>query len=126
MGGGNCLLRLVNRMSGSPERSRALKLMVCVNMVGVNKPCCGKRGSVALAEAIERGVHDRGIALAVERIHCFNKCHFGPNMRIAPGGEFLHGVSLEGVPKVLDRLQLIAGRADQKQSVASSSNYPGA
>ncbi len=46
-------------------------------------------------------------------------------MRIAPGGESLHGVSLEDVPKVLNRLQLMAGRTDQNQRVVSGSIYPG-
>lgn len=126
MGGGDRIFRCNNLMPGPAERRRTQKLMVCVNMVGVNKPCCGKRGSVALAEAIERGVRNRGIALEVERIHCFNKCHFGPNMRIAPGGEFLHGVSPDDIPKLLDRLEKMAGRADRTQSGADGLVYPGA
>ena len=113
-------------MKESPARQRTLKLMICVNMVGVNKPCCAKRGSVALAEAIERGVSDRSIALVVERIYCFNKCHLGPNMLIAPGGEFIHGVSPENVPEILDRLEATAGRADRKQGGKDGLIYPGA
>jgi (2Fe-2S) ferredoxin len=99
--------------------------MICVNMAGVNKPCCGKRGSVALAEAIERGVRDRRIALKAERIHCFNKCHVGPNMRIAPGGEFLEGVSDGEIPDILDRLETLAGRAVHKLVAGSGLIYPG-
>ena len=125
MGGSDYVFRLVTRVSRAKRQPRALKLMICVNMVGVNKPCCGKRGSVALAEAIERGVRDRRIALKVERIHCFNKCHVGPNMRIAPGGEFLEGVSDGDIPCILDRLETMAGRTDHKPVAEDGLIYPG-
>ena len=92
----------------------------------MNKPCCGKRGSVALAEIIERGVSDGSIALEMERICCFNKRHIGSNMRIAPGGKFIHRVRPEDVPEILARLETTVGRVDREHGDKGGLIYPGA
>ena len=71
---------------------RPSRVLVCVNPVsGVNKPCCGDRGGIALAEALETGLKAAGCALTVERVVCLNRCHRGPSLRLAPGGEFILG-----------------------------------
>ena len=46
-------------------------------------------------------------------------------MRIAPGGEFLEGVSEEDIPGILDRLEAMTGRADHKPIVGKGLIYPG-
>lgn len=90
---------------------------ICVNhRYGSDTPSCGDRGSVAIADAIEQGVRERRINVKVERIVCFGKCMIGPNMRLAPGGAFRHGVTLHDVPAILDDLQALCGtRPEEKE-----------
>ena len=84
---------------------RPKTLLVCVNRrFGAAEASCGGRGSEALAEAVERGVAERRIDVAVERICCLGKCQFGPNMRLAPGGAFFMGLTPETIADVLDTL----------------------
>jgi (2Fe-2S) ferredoxin len=90
--------------------TKDVRLLVCVNPVGSNKPCCGgDRGSERLAAAIEVGIADRRIDARVDRIHCLNRCLRGPAMRIAPGGRFFLDVSDETVAEILDALESEAG-----------------
>lgn len=71
---------------------RPSRVLVCVNPVsGVNKPCCGDRGGIALAEVLETGLKVAGCALVVERVVCLNRCHHGPSLRLAPAGPFILG-----------------------------------
>lgn len=89
---------------------RARTFAICVNhRYGSDTPSCGERGSVPIAEAIEQGVRDRRINVEVERIVCFGKCTIGPNMRLAPGGAFRHGVTIHDVPAILDELEALCG-----------------
>jgi (2Fe-2S) ferredoxin len=81
------------------------KFLICVNeRLGYDVPSCAGRGSLAIADVIECGIRERGIALEVERIRCFGQCAQGPNMRIAPGGRFWRGVELGDVEGILDFL----------------------
>lgn len=68
------------------------------------QPSCGGRGSVELAMAIEAYIDERGLALRVDRSVCLGHCHEGPNVRIAPGGDFMHEATLEKLIKVIDGL----------------------
>ena len=92
-----------------PSRS----LIVCVNhRSNPDNPSCAARGSVAIADALESGLRERGMALEVTRIHCFGQCERGPNLRLAPGGRFFRGVRLEEVPAILDALSDPCGEGD--------------
>jgi len=96
----------------------SVKLLVCINRrFGADQASCAARGSESVADAIERGIAERGLDLPVERICCFGKCQDGPNMRLAPGGEFFMGVGLERVPDVLDALERTCGRTSANESV---------
>jgi NADH:ubiquinone oxidoreductase subunit E len=95
--------------SGPPARD-GVRLRVCVNPVGTNKPCCGgDRGAERLARALEVGIEDRRIDAALERVHCLNRCLQGPAIRIAPGGRFFLGVTEAALPDILDALEDVAG-----------------
>ena len=92
------------------DAEKDIRLLVCVNPIGGNKPCCGgDRGSKQLAVALEQGMKQRGIAAQVERIHCLNRCLKGPAMRIAPGGRFFLEATMDDVPAILDEVQSVAG-----------------
>jgi NADH:ubiquinone oxidoreductase subunit E len=87
------------------------KFLICVNeRPSARVPSCARRGSRAIAEAIERGIRERGIGLELERIYCFGHCERGPNMRLAPGGRFWREVREEDVEDILDFLEGEAGR----------------
>lgn len=89
---------------------QGLRLLVCVNPVGSNKPSCGgDRGSEQLARKLEHGIADRNLAVTVERIHCLNRCLRGPAMRIAPGGKFYLEYGEADIPRILDELAEKAG-----------------
>jgi NADH:ubiquinone oxidoreductase subunit E len=82
------------------------ELIFCTNLRPVgDQPSCGGRGSVELAEAVETYINDRGLALRVDYSVCLGHCHEGPNVRVAPGGEFIHQATLEKLIKVIDELQ---------------------
>ena len=98
-----------------------LRLVVCVNrMRGPRGKCCGQNGSPAIAEALEHGIRDRGLAARLERIVCLGKCDDGPNLKFV-GGEFRQHLTLDDVPDLLDEIETRAGRAAEGGML-----YPGA
>lgn len=87
-----------------------LRLLVCVNPVGSNKPCCGgDRHSEILLKELEVGIDSQRLNARVERIYCLNRCFKGPAMRIAPGGRFFLEVTQDDIPGILDHIQSEAG-----------------
>ncbi len=85
-------------------------LIVCINRR--NSPgrhSCAGRGSEEIVAALERGIAERNIDIAIEPIHCLGRCADGPAMRLAPGGAFILETTLEDVPDILDRLKAICG-----------------
>lgn len=117
-------------MTGGDANDRSpRRLLVCVNPVGgANKPCCGgDRGSEALAATLEREIAARGIRCGLARIHCLNKCLKGPAMRLAPGGDFLLGMTAADLPALLDRLEAECGtEAGDDAGGLPPGLYPGA
>lgn len=96
-------------MTKEPKYTR---LMLCVNFrSGTLLPSCGARGSREIAKLLRAGIAERNIPLEFEPLHCMGKCHIGPTMRLAPGGPFFMGTSVEDVPHVLDMLE--AGKYDE-------------
>lgn len=88
------------------NQTRTTTLSICVNYrAGDRLPSCGARGSKELADALQAGIAERGLALALKRLHCMGKCHIGPTMRIWPGGPFVMGAAISDVPEILDRLE---------------------
>ena len=99
----------MHRSKASTEQ-RPRTLLICVNLrFGSDKPSCTARGSVAIADALDAGIRTRRIDIESERLRCFGQCPHGPNLRLAPGGSFFHGVEIEDVPSVLDALEKACG-----------------
>ena len=79
-------------------------IIVCVNRrLGHDKPSCAGRGSEAIADALEAALGKS--PGAVVRIKCFGRCAEGPNARVAAGGRFFRGISLDDVPAMVAALQ---------------------
>jgi len=85
---------------------RATTLSICINFrAGETLPSCGARGSRELADALQAGIAERGLAIQFKRLHCMGKCHIGPTMRIWPGGPFVMGATEADAAEILDRLE---------------------
>jgi len=81
-------------------------LLICINeRQDPTRPSCARRGSLKLAQAIEQGIVERGIALKIERIHCLGHCQKGPTMRLAPGGKFYLGNKDTEAETILDDIE---------------------
>lgn len=93
-------------------------LMICTNRrYGAESASCAARSSLDIAEAIEHGVSQRHINIVVERSVCMGQCTKGPTIRLAPGGRFILGKSIEDVSDILDELESLCGH---KQEIADS------
>lgn len=102
------------------------KLLICVNAIGnAEKPCCAARGSKVIFEALARGIAGRRINIRLESIVCLNKCHFGPSMRLAPGGRFILGKTLADVPALLDELEAECGVLPPVEDPFAGGGFPG-
>ncbi len=98
-----------------PRRRRAAgkprALAICVNRrFGLDRPSCGERGSVDIADALERAVGERRIDIRIERLECLGQCAHGPSMRIVPAGRFFLEVTMDDIPEVLGILEAACGR----------------
>lgn len=104
---------------------RPKTLAICINRrFGGDIPSCAERGSVDLADAIEKGIAQRRINTQVERMTCFGYCQKGPNMRLVPGGgSFLHGVTAGQIPAILDHLQTQCGLRDEDDKDPAAAAY---
>lgn len=89
--------------------SDAFSVVICINRrLGSHTPSCAGRGSEVLAAELERQLAHAGLAVALRRIDCLGQCEQGPNLRIAPGGAFYHGVGLDDLPGIVAELQRLA------------------
>jgi (2Fe-2S) ferredoxin len=89
-------------------------LMICTNRrYGAESASCAARSSVDIAQAIETGVSTRRIKIIVERSVCMGQCTKGPTLRLAPGGRFIFGKTIEDVNDVLDELESLCGCHEQ-------------
>lgn len=103
-------------MSNSEPVSAPVKpklLMVCVNRrFRVDEASCSARGSQAIADALEAGIRERKIDIKIERSVCLGQCQIGPSIRLAPGGRFILGKSIDDVGELLDELEALCGTRD--------------
>ena len=80
-------------------------IIVCINQrANPDVPSCGARGGEAIARCIESEIAAHELNLAIERFHCLGQCELGPNIKLAPAGDFYHKVSLHDVPYLVEQL----------------------
>lgn len=80
------------------------KLVVCIKQRSSSSASCAGRGSLELLQQLEQTLKRRGLNVEVEKVHCLGRCTQGPNMRIAPGKDFFHGVTPKDVDAIIDQL----------------------
>jgi len=102
----------------------AFTLAVCINnRFSSDRPSCGPLGGKAVADALEAGLRERGLDIAVERLVCFGACYKGPNVRLVPGGAFHHHATVDDVPAILDEAE---ARCGGRESGTETPAVPGA
>lgn len=84
-------------------------LLVCVNQrFGFDKPSCGARGGEVILRLLREEAARRDLDIRIEPQICFGHCQEGPNVRLAPGGRFWHGVSAADVADILDCVESLS------------------
>lgn len=82
------------------------KLVVCVNRRGnPDQPSCAMRGGVELADLLEKSLLERGLKISLERFKCLGQCAFGPNLKLSPGGKFMHHAKIENIQQILSEIE---------------------
>jgi len=88
----------------APPTETKAELVICVNRpVRADRPSCGGRGGIALADALEEGIRSKRLPIKLTRINCFGWCSRGPNLRLV-GGAALNHATLDDVPGILQAL----------------------
>ena len=89
------------------------KVIVCVNArANPDQPSCAARSGVALADALEKILLQRGLPLTLERFECLGSCNKGPNIKFSPGGKFLHHVRPDHLAPVVRAMEAFACKAE--------------
>ncbi|MEO5341542.1 MAG: (2Fe-2S) ferredoxin domain-containing protein [Magnetococcus sp. MYC-9] len=88
-------------------------ILVCIKDRVGSGPSCAQGGGVQLADSLAKEFAAQGIAVPVEPLTCFGRCHEGPNMRIAPGGAFFTHMTQERLGEVVQatKAALLAAEA---------------
>ena len=77
-------------------------ILVCVNYRDGHEKSCAGSGSQALLEAINKKLISKNLDIEVQTLKCFGRCHNGPVLRVAPGGDFFENFSVEQIDKLVD------------------------
>jgi len=80
-------------------------IIVCINhRANPDVPSCGARGGEAIAQCIETEIATHNLTIGVERFLCLGLCELGPNIKLAPAGEFYHKVNLDTLPQLIQKI----------------------
>lgn len=93
-----------------------LSIVACIHRrPGSATPSCGGRGATLLVEQLQQLLRESRLEVPLRYVECLGECARGPNLRIAPGGPFFHGVTAADLPAVIDALQRMLQGADGGQ-----------
>lgn len=88
------------------------RIIVCINYrANPELPSCGARGGSEIAQALQSAVATQSLPVEVVTFNCLGECEHGPNVKLSPGGEFCHGVRLDDLAPVLEKISAFAGQA---------------
>ena len=103
---------MVNYSTGPAGTVPALTVLVCINeRFHPSKPSCAGRGSREMLALLRARLDAASLPVEVRELHCFGRCELGPNVRIAPGGAFFHGVDAACVDEIVSAVQALVAAA---------------
>ncbi len=87
-------------------------LFICINERTPDDPrgCCRAKGSEAVAEALKKAAHARGLKriVRVNKSGCLDQCARGITVVVYPEAVWYGGVTLEDVDEIVER-HLVGG-----------------
>jgi NADH:ubiquinone oxidoreductase subunit E len=87
------------------------KLLVCTNFrANPNQPSCAGRGSKQIMLDLALQLQQQNVKIKVEESMCMGYCKIGPNLRLAPNGEFFHAVSEEKLTAIIQACQAFTAK----------------
>ena len=92
------------------------RVTVCINYrANPDLPSCGARGGNEVAQALKAAVSANNLPVEVVTFNCLGECERGPNVKLSPSGEFCHGVRLDDLAPVLEKISAFAGQASSRE-----------
>lgn len=78
------------------------KIFVCTNFrANPNSPSCAARDSELVLDTLKLELAKNNILIEIEASPCMGYCNIGPNTRLAPNGEYFHGVSVKNLASLI-------------------------
>lgn len=102
------------------------QVLVCTNErpADANRPCCARRGGLALYRRFKDAVRNRGLRdqVLVTRTGCLRHCSHGTVVAAWPENLWLGSVTAEDVEGILERL--IHGSAQGRTGASAAKDDP--
>jgi NADH:ubiquinone oxidoreductase subunit E len=76
-------------------------LRVCDNMRYGTAASCAGRGAEKLIDKLRQEIARQELNVDVETSVCFGQCDKGPNVKVIPGGRFVHEMKEDDIPELL-------------------------
>lgn len=108
-------------MLTSPANKRPIVLSCQTDRLGSQAQCCAKRDAAAVLAALRQAIADERLDVDVEVSPCLGHCSVGPNLRIV-GDSLHHAVTPTDLSAVLDRLRVLAEKAESNPSGPGPAN----
>lgn len=81
-------------------------IWVCTNRrANPELPSCGRRGALEIAELLEKEIARLKLPVSVKQFKCLGMCELGPNIKLSPGGEFIHEAKCEDMLEMMEKIQ---------------------
>ncbi len=78
------------------------KIFVCTNFrANPNNPSCAARDSELVLDTLKLELAKKNILIETKASPCMGYCNIGPNARLAPNGDFFHGVSINNLESLI-------------------------
>lgn len=87
-------------------------VIVCVQERLGERPSCARGGGEELANSLDKIFVGQGLDVLVKRTFCFGRCKDGPNIKVAPGGDFYTAMTQERLNEVVSAVRSMVLESD--------------